>query len=317
MDFRLRIFLAVARAGQLTQASRQLNLSASSVSEQLASLEHELGSALFWRTNRGMKLTLSGEQLLRAALRMEGQWNAVVRDLAGMAKGLRPVRIAASQTAVELYLPTPLGRFRRDWPDVPLQVLMVNSQAVVDMVASGNVDVGLVEGGGIPSTLVSTPLWQDQLALMVSHDHVLAERESVDLEDLRELDWILREKGSGTRAIFEQALAVSGFPPKELNVIMELASLRAILAMVANNVGVSVLSTAIVESDPITVHGIASLTIDQTNLRRSLNLVTLREGSREPLVDNLVERLVKDAARHHRRRSRPGRLDPIGSDPKT
>ncbi|MCL5066632.1 MAG: LysR family transcriptional regulator [Firmicutes bacterium] len=301
MDVRLRIFLAVAYLRQLTKASRYLHLAPSSVSEQLSSLEHDLGTVLFTRSHRGMELTLAGDQLYRAAQRIEGEWNAVLRDFERMAKGMSQIRLAASQTATELYLPNALGRFRRQFPDAPLHVLMVNSRTVMEEVAAGRVDLGLVEGGGIPSTLVSTPLWRDHLALIVADQHRLAGQEVVPLDELFELDWILREAGSGTRAIFEQALAVAGFPEDGLKIIMELSSLRAILAMVANNVGVSVLSLAIVDAQPITVHGICALPIAAMNLSRSIQLVTRAERQPNSLLDGLVEVLVQDAEIYNRR----------------
>ena len=302
MDIRLRIFLAVARVRQLTKASRYLNLAPSSVSEQLSALERDLGTALFRRAHRGMELTVAGEELYRTAERIEGEWNAVLRDLERMAKGTSQVRIAASQTAAELYLPGPLGKFRQQFPNAPLHVSMVNSRTVMEQVASGVVDVGLVEGGGIPATLASTPLWRDHLALIVSEAHPLAKRITVPLDALQDLEWVLREPGSGTRAIFEQALAAAGFPKDGLKIIMELSSLRAILAMVANNVGASVLSTAIIDAKPITVHGIRVMPIAEMNLSRSIRLVTPKDRPVDPLVSELIEMLSKAAVVDNQRR---------------
>jgi len=299
MDFRLRIFLAVAHFRHLTQASRHLHLAPSSVSEHVSQLEKDLGIALFHRTHQGMVLTLAGEQLYRSAQRIEGEWNAVLADFERMVQGINPVRIAASQTACELYLPGPLGRFRRKFPEAPLHVSMVNSRAVVEQVATAQVDVGLVEGGGLPSRVVSQPLWRDTLALIVAEEHPLAQTEVVPVERLAELEWILREAGSGTRAILEQALAVAGFPDDGLKIIMELSSLRAILAMVAHNVGVSVLSTAIVDADSITVHGIRALAIAGMDLSRSIQLVTRADGQPHALLDSLIHLLQEDAARHN------------------
>ncbi len=273
MDPRLFVFLAVARLGQLTQASKRLNLSPSSVSSQIAALERDLGATLFVRGSRGMKLTASGRTLFSAAEQMEALWNKTARDVRAEQEGASRVRIAASHTTAELFLPRPLGKFRAQWPETLIHLVMTNSQTVLDMVTDGTVDVGIIEGAPLRGRLRHERLWTDQLTLIVSHQHPLAERGTVGIPELIGLDWILREEGSGTRRVFERALEHAGFSVSELHVMMQLSSLRSILAMVAHNVGVSVVSRAIFDAEEITVSGVAPVTITGLDLTRTLEAV--------------------------------------------
>lgn len=273
MDPRLAIFLAVARLGQITRAGRRLNLSPSAVSSQIVALERELGATLFVRGSRGMRLTASGHTLYAAAEQIEALWTKTARDVQAEQQGAPRVRIAASHTAAELFLPRPLGRFRAQWPDTLIHLVMTNSQTVVERVTGGTVDIGVIEGGPVRGEIRHERLWTDQLTLIVSVRHPLATLGSVSVSELAGLDWILREEGSGTRRVFERALEHAGFSPHELNVMMQLASLRAILAMVANNVGVSVVSRAIFAAEEIALPGIVGLPIRGLDLSRTLEAV--------------------------------------------
>lgn len=300
MDSRLLIFLAVARVGQLTEASTRLNLSPSSVSAQIASLERDLGVALFARRNRGMDLTPSGHMLFAAAEQMEFLWRKTVREVKAHHEGLAQVRIAASHTAAELFLPRPLGRFRSQFPETRVQLTMTNSQSVVDMVVGGAADIGVVEGAAENTQLRHETLWTDELSLVVAAHHPMAGRPSLGVEELAHLDWILREEGSGTRRIFERALAQAGFPAHHLPVMMQLSSLRAIVAMVANNVGVSVLSRAVFDSEEITVSNLVPIAVERLDLRRTLEAVLPTVPS-SSMVENLLGELRRDVDIRQRR----------------
>lgn len=298
MDSRLLVFLAVARMGQLTQASTQLNLSPSSVSAQIASLERDLGVILFTRRGRGMELTASGQLLQVAAEQMESVWRKTVREVQAHYEGTASVRLAASHTASELYLPRPLGRFRSKWPQTQVHLTMTNSQSVVDMVTAGTVDIGIIEGASPVSRLRHETLWRDELVMIAAAQHPIAQRQSVALEELVGWDWILREEGSGTRRVFERALEQKGFAVHQLSVIMQLSSLRAILAMVANNVGVSVVPRAVLDAEEVTVPNIVCITIAELDLHRTLEAV-MTTAPLSATVEHLLEELRQDVRIRH------------------
>lgn len=293
MDSRLLVFLAVARMGQLTQASARLNLSPSSVSAQIASLEQDLGVTLFTRHGRGMELTASGKLLRAAAEQIESLWRKTVRDVQSSYDGTANLRLAASHTAAELFLPRPLGRFRSKWPQTQVHLTMTNSQSVVDMVTAGTVDVGIIEGASPASRLRHETLWRDELVMIAAAHHPVARRKSVAVEELMQWDWILREEGSGTRRVFERALEHKGFPANQLSVMMQLSSLRAILAMVANNVGVSVVSRAVIDTEEMTVPNIVCIAIEGLDLHRTLEAV-LATAPMPMTVEHLLDEIRQD-----------------------
>ncbi len=317
MDFRLTVFLAVARMGNLTRASRSLNLSPSAASNHIAALERELGVTLFTRGRRGMELTASGKMLLASVQDMESLWQKTVRDVKAEAEGIGRVRLAASHTAAELFLPTPLGRFRAKWPSVRLSLTMTNSADVVSLVERGAVDLGVVETGSFSyRRLHHEQLWRDELALIVSTRHPLAQSDAVPVKDLLGLDWILREEGSGTRRVFERALEQRGYTLHQLTVIMQLDSVRAIVAMVRHNVGVSVVSrTLFMHHDPDAL-GIRALAIDGLNMERTLDALWSRH---KPTVaaSELLNELRRDVTRLEVRTKREARTHALIDEAET
>lgn len=295
MDSRLGVFLTVARMEQLTRASQHLNLAPSSVSQQITGLEQDLGAVLFIRTSRGMKLTASGRLLFTMAEEMEATWQKTVRTIQLYEHHSAEVRIAASHTVSELYLPRPLGRFRSESPHTRIHLSMTNSTNVVEQVLRGTVDIGIIEGAAPNSRVEKISLWRDSMGLIVSRQHPFVSHASIGLKELEHLEWILREPGSGTRRVFERALEDAGSSIGRLMILMELSSLRAITAMVANNVGVSVVSEAIVGSSEIKIPGVKLLPIRELSLTRTIEAV-ISPHSTSDTVKRLLSRLQEDVA---------------------
>lgn len=245
----LRIFVAVAEREHVTRAARALDLTQSSVSAAVASLEREFGTKLFHRVGRGIALTEAGRLFLdetRAILARADSTASLMRDVAGLARGR--LSIKASQTIASHFLPGALVAFHRTYPGIALAVSLGNSSDVARAVLDGSVELGFVEG---PASALSSPqlaaelIGHDELALIVPPDHAWAGRGDVDAEDLAAGTWVLREDGSGTRAVFVDAMAALGVKAASLDIAIELPSNEAVLAAVAAGAGAAVLSLSV------------------------------------------------------------------------
>lgn len=288
-DQRLRIFLTVARTGQLTEAARQLNMSISGLSAQIASLERDINYSLFNRTNHGMRITDVGQEFLKYATDMETQWHATQRNIERVASGRASVHLSASQTIAELFLPRILGQFRDIYPDIHMRLSMNNTHGVVKKVATGQVDFGLIEGIASSPDLLLTDLFEDQMGLIVSaHHHPWQDKTSISIEEVLNADLILREPGSGTRTIFELALQNAGLSLDSFRITAELSSFRVILAMVRYNVGVSILSKAVTLLNDAHDEHVHFVPIKGLELRRQIRLVTRKSDPLSPSSQNLL-----------------------------
>ncbi len=291
MDNRLLVFLATAQEGHITGAARTLNLSVSAASHQIAQLELEFGTPLFVRGNRGMHLTPAGQALHSYANQIEALWQTAQREVRQTAEGEQWVHLAASHTVTEFFLPDPLGEFRRTHPAVHLHLTMANSHDVISNVEMGQVDFGIAEGRLSHRKLQVTNLWQDHLGLIMPRSHPWALRPEITLKDLQSVDLILREEGSGTRGILDQALNRHDLHISDLRVMAELSSIRAIMDLVHHNIGLSVMSwiTARKTAD------VAFVPIAELELTRQIHLIQSSQPQERPQVNNLIQVLVRRA----------------------
>ncbi|WP_189047206.1 LysR family transcriptional regulator [Aliidongia dinghuensis] len=245
----LRVFVAVAERQHVTRAAEALNLAQSAVSTAIAALEGRHGAKLFHRVGRGIELTEAGSLFLaeaRAVLARAEAAELVLAELGGLKRGTLVVE--ASQTIASFWLPRHLVAFRRAHPGIDIRLTIGNTAQVATAVRSGAAELGFVEGSVDDPALLSRPVARDQLIIVVGPEHPWAGRADVTPEQLFESDWVLREAGSGTRAVFEQALAAFGLASGSLRVALELPSNEAVRAAVEAGLGATALSASVAAS---------------------------------------------------------------------
>jgi DNA-binding transcriptional LysR family regulator len=240
----LRIFIAVAECQHLTRAASDLHLTPSAVSAAIRSVEERHQVRLFDRPGRRMELTTLGRAFLdeaRALLDHARAAEVRLAELAGRVAGT--VRISASQTTAAYWLPPRLVAFRALYPEVRVDLDIGNTAHVSRRVQEGLADLGIVEGAVDGGQLAIRTIARDHLMIVGA-----AERWPIrlPLEDLVRQDWILRERGSGTRSEFEAELTRRGFSPRGLNVVLELPSNEAVISAVAAGGGLTAISGSIV-----------------------------------------------------------------------
>ena len=297
----LRIFMAVAEREHVTRAARALDLTQSSVSAAVASLEREFGTKLFHRVGRGIALTEAGRLFLdetRSILARADAASALMRDVVGLARGR--LSIKASQTIASHVLPSALVGFHRTYPGIVLAVSLGNSSDVARAVLDGSVELGFVEG---PASALASPqlaaelIGHDELALIVPPGHPWSGKTDLGAAELAAGTWVLREDGSGTRAVFIDAMAGLGVKAASLDIAIELPSNEAVLAAVAAGAGAAILSLS------VCADGIATGRIARVPLaleRRAYYAVQHAERTRSRAVAALLAIL---------RRPQPGVID--------
>jgi LysR family transcriptional regulator, transcriptional activator of the cysJI operon len=235
----LEAFCAAVEEGTISGAARRMYLSQPSVSERLAELEREARVPLLIRSRRGVEPTEPGAMLYEHARRTLDEIRALDRVLQTLRdKHDMRLRFAASSTLGEHLLPEWLKDFGRRMPGTLSELFVGNTREVVEMVDSGEVAFGVIEGEERVSTVESVPLLDDELVVVVAPRHRWA-RQPVDVGELGKEPFISREKGSGTRQVIESALEERGI---SLNVQMEIGSTSAIKEAIEANIGFSILS---------------------------------------------------------------------------
>jgi DNA-binding transcriptional LysR family regulator len=247
----LRVFVAVAELEHLTRAANALALSQSAVSSSVAALEARYDTKLFDRIGRNIALTAAGRLFLdeaRAVLARASAAQRAMADLTGLRRGT--VSLAASQTVGNYWLPGVMRRFRAQYPGISLALSITNTEQVVRQVGDGTADLGFVEDQVVSNGLDAHAVATDELMLVVAPNHPWAARPDFVPEgsNLRESPWVLRERGSGTRRLFEQAVRDLQLDPRALDVALELPSNEAVRTAVEAGAGATVMSKLVVAS---------------------------------------------------------------------
>lgn len=245
----LRVFVEVAERSHVTRAAEALRMSQSAASAAIAALEDHYQIRLFDRVGRGIHLTEPGRIFLRearAVLDRASMARTVLQDLAGCPPG--PIALAASQTIATYWLPRRLAAFHAANPRVRLDVVIRNTREVETAVADGEVSMGLVEGPTQHAALVRTHLDHDQMVLVVAADRAPLPVEPSGKLDLRALNWVIREPGSGTRRGLEDWVGQQGSSLEELNIFLVLPGNEAVREAVEAGVGATIISRHVVAS---------------------------------------------------------------------
>jgi DNA-binding transcriptional LysR family regulator len=285
----LQVFLAVAAAGSLNAAAVELGVSQQAVSARIAALERQTGVALVSRTPRGSSLTPDGVVVSEWASRVLGVAGEMDEGLAALHReARRTLRIAASLTVAEYLLPAWLVALRsaavqRKQPTVAVDLMVANSSAVVRHVLAEEVEVGLVEGRGVPKGLRHRTVGHDRLVVVVAPSHPWARRKAPpSAVELAATPIVAREPGSGTREVFDVALRrslASSAPTEPIQSALELPTTAAIRAAVIAGAGPAVLSEVAV-ADDVAAGRLRVIDVEGLDLRR--RLLAVWSGAAQP-----------------------------------
>lgn len=242
----LRIFVAVAERQHVTQAARALNLAQSAASHAIAALEARHDTKLFDRVGRRIELTDAGQVFLaeaRAVLARAEAAELALSEFGSLKRGTLTVQ--ASQTIASYWLPSHLVAFHRAYPQIQIRVGIGNTAQVAASVENGTAELGFIEGPVENEHFASKAVAHDQLIIVVGPEHPWVGRARLTPADLMKGDWVLREPGSGTRSVFEDALAKFGLQPSRLRIHLEMPSNEAVRAAVEAGLGATAISASV------------------------------------------------------------------------
>ena len=242
----LEVFLEVARTGNLTVASNELAMSQSAASGALKELESRFDTQLFDRVGKRLKINPAGRTLQTKAEELLQRAEDLESTL--IKKGeFGSIKVGATMTIGNYLFVDMFTEFKQKYPNAKIDLSVGNTRDVVDKVLNYQVDLGLIEGEVNEPDIDVIPWRTDEMILVCSPDHALAKTtEPLTREQLVDLDWIVREKGSGTRQTFERGMY--GIL-QDLNYVLELEQIEAMKRAVTLNLGVSCLSKISVEHE--------------------------------------------------------------------
>jgi DNA-binding transcriptional LysR family regulator len=217
----LRVFVAVAHLEHFTRAAERLKISQSAVSGAISALETEHSLLFFDRTRRHVELTAVGNVFLAEAEAILARVDLALRRIEDLSElRIGKLAVAASQTTANYWLPPLVDSFRELHPGVNIDLWHGNSADVEKRVLRGQADFGIIEQDPNDQTLNVEVLASDTLVAIVGPKHPWFDRDRVEWNEITQTSWIMRELGSGTRALFEAALVAHGISPENLEIAM-------------------------------------------------------------------------------------------------
>ena len=273
MNFRhLKIFSVVCEHQTMTRAAKVLYLSQPSISQAITELETYYGVRLFERLNHRLYLTAAGERLrtyARHILNLEDQ----VRKELSEHKEAGTLRIGARLTIGKYLLPGLVSAFHEKMPQVEVFTLIDNTKVIERLILEDRVDLGLVEGPICSPDIVEKIICDDDLVIICAPKHPLSKKRKVTVADLAAFMFIIREPGSGTRTIFENAMREAGLTWKLAGVYN---NIEAIKHAVRENLGLAVVPRISI-GEEIRAGSIIPVKVEGLKLVRKFNFIYHRQ----------------------------------------
>lgn len=285
----LRLFLSVVECGSLTQGARAMHLALASVSERMAGMEATLGAPLLERNRRGVRPTAAGEALVRHARSILGQVEQMRGELRTYATGLKGrIRLLSNTAALAAFLPPQLCRFLADHPDLSVDLVERPSPDIVQALAEGRAELGIVADfadlGGLQTHLIA----QDQLVVVAARAHPVAAQPAVAFADILDAP-IVGMADTALEAHLAERAARLG---RQLHYRVQLRNADHVAMLVARGIGISIVSDATAR----TLRGdLAVLPLSEPWALRRLRLCARDFGQLTPHAGLLARQLIDGA----------------------
>lgn len=269
MEFRqIRYFATLARRLHFGRAAEELFITQPALSQQIRSLEQELGVELFDRSGRRVDLTTAGGAFLVWAERILSDVESAqteMQEFAGLLRGRVVIGTIPAQALGGIDLPGLLAEFHALRPGIEIVLREDITEELVRRLGSGQVDLALAvqTGDDLPPAVVTKPLFTEDLVLMVPAHHALATRRQVRLAELEHEPFVFRKRGSVNRKLVMRASAAGGFSPR---VAFETDEVSTVLALVGQGLGIAVTPRSIAEGAgaSVVVLELADLSVERT-----------------------------------------------------
>ncbi|WP_312337675.1 LysR family transcriptional regulator [Anaerospora hongkongensis] len=248
----IKYILAAAKYKNFTNASYEVSLSQSSLSKHINRVEKELGGIkLFERTTRNVKLTVAGEEFINHAQRLLADYEEMqtsMKKYHALERGR--LMVGTVQMMGRLGLTSVIATFSRKYPGIELDIKEKSTRDLLVLLHEKKIDVAFITlsiDSVAEKTIITYPLIVDEVFLVVNQCHPFAKKRSIDLSEAANEQFIFIERTFGIHETFIKACEKAGFHP---NIIYESAHVDTILGLVAERLGVSLLSSRIAKSFP-------------------------------------------------------------------
>lgn len=289
----LKTFASVAEQRSFSRAAEAIHISQPAVSRAVRELEDQLGMALVERGGGQVRLTEAGAELFqhaRAIFALEQSAMADLRGRLGLERG--SLTIGASRTIGTYFLPPVIAEFLQQFPAIDVRIISENTELIQRRLLAYELDIAFVEGA-VEDPRVEQSYWhEDELVILAHSNHPLLDRRALRAQDLDAERWVLREQGSGTRAVTLAMLEQAGV---NVSRTIEVGGNGALVHSVAAGLGLAMVSS-VAAREHLMVGKVKMLDFPR-RFKRPLHRVRLRNKPESPATQALAAVAERVASR--------------------
>lgn len=290
----LKTFIKLCEVKNFTKTAERLNMSQPTVSLHIKNLESEFQTQLFHRIRKQLSLTPTGEILLERAKQMTQLYDQAKQHILDHHEKIQgELKIGATFTIGEYILPAFLSELKSQYPTLNLQITIGNTEEIVHAVKLLQVDIGLIEGSTTEKELTIQPFMKDELVLISHAKHILAQKDSLQIDDLQDQSWVMRESGSGTGDYLRHFLQTNGL---RVHSSLHMSSSQSIKEAVIHDLGLSLLSLHTIKRE-LQLNILKRLTIDYPPFIRTLSYIYAPTTQMSGNINIFIEALKKQTIR--------------------
>ena len=286
----LRIFHAVCLHDcHITKAAEALFMTQPAVSLAIRELENYYGIVLFDRIGRRLMITEAGKCLEEYTTGILALYDDMENRMRNW-DNCGTIRVGASLTIGSKFLPQYVQHFLQQYPKVKVNAVVEPSNHLEEKILLNELDFALIEGIAHTSSLVSKPYMADSLAVICAPDSSFTSNQVLAPSDLADQNFLLREKGSGTREIFDQVMEQAGF---SIQPVWESASTTALINAVISGLGIAVLPKRRVES-VIAAGLVIPIQLQGLTFQRQFNIIYHKDKFLSDAARNFIQLCCTD-----------------------
>lgn len=298
--WQLKIFCKVVELGGFSKAGKAVHLSQPTVSVHIKELESHFECKLIDRLGKKAAPTKAGELLYKYAkklITLTDETETTMAEFQGAMKGR--LLIGGSTIPGGYILPQLIGAFAKDYPEVKISLAISDTDRIIEDIHSGVLELGVVGAKSSDKNIWQETLIEDHMRLIVPADHQWGNKAHINLKNIFDEPFIIRELGSGTRRSIQLCLLDKGYDHEDLNIVAEMGSTPAVIQGIKSGVGISILS-AIAVKEELQAKTLRALTIRGLNLKRNFYMTQHRGRTNSPICKAFIEFLKKEfAVRNH------------------
>lgn len=281
----MEIFVAVAEAGHMGIAAKNLYISQPTVSHAISQIEEEYHVKLFERLSKKLYITEAGQKFLQYARHILANFSEMEHYLRH-ASGQICIRVGASLTVGSFFLSDVISKYEKENPQISIRVYIDNSKNIIQKISEGTLDIAVIEGNANSKYVILEEIYEDEMVLICGKNHPFASRKSVRLADLENMDCVVREEGSGTREVLIGLTESKGISIVEKWVCH---SSDSIINIVASGQGISILSKSLLLHEK----NVIQLPLEDLSLKRNFRIIYHKNKYLSSELNNLMDEIKR------------------------